>query len=114
MTKSKHHPAADEDAAAQRVAVIEEQFRATSALLQVLMAQLGTPDSRTPKTILTKLNELQSLHTTIIHAQEVFYEKFRKADPEAGINYDEIRRDLGGQLDRIRAAIKAKGISEDG
>ncbi len=94
-----------------RIAVIEDQFQAIADVLNVLMADIGKVNGQTPKAIVSKLMELQTVHLAVIKAQEAFHEKFKEADVKDGVDYDDIRREIGGQIDRIRATLEAKGIS---
>lgn len=57
--------------------------------------------------------ELETVHTTALKAQEAFYEKYTDTTVQDGVDYAEIRSDIGRHLDRIRAAIQSKCISED-
>jgi hypothetical protein len=54
--------------------------------------------------------ELETVHTTILRSQEAFHEKYKNSNTESGVDYNAVRADLGRQLDRIRAAIKADGV----
>lgn len=121
MKKSQDHPASDAQAALARVAMIEEKFQSISDVLNRLMADIGSVDSQTPKAVVSKLMEFQTAHLSVIKAQEVFHEKFNDTDPSGGVDYDEIRVDIGrlqsplatGPLDTCdrQAGVSVKLIS---
>lgn len=95
MKKSQDHPASDVQAALARITMIEEKFQSISDVLNRLMADIGSVDSQTPKAVVSKLMELQTAHLSVIKAQEAFHEKFKDTDPSGGVDYDEIRVDIG-------------------
>ena len=107
------HPPSDEQAACKRIAVLEAHFYKSSETLGTLITGFGRTNGQTPKAVMSKLMELETVHTTALKAQEAFYEKYKDTTPQGGVNYNEIRDDIGRHLDRIRAALKSKGISED-
>lgn len=113
MKKPQDHPPSDEQAARKRIAVLEEQFYKSSETLSTLIAGIGHTNGQTPKAAMSKLMELETVHTTALKAQEAFYEKYKNTSAQDAIDYDEIRSDIGRHLDRIRAAFQSKGISED-
>ena len=107
------HPPSDEQAARKRIVVLEAHFYKSSETLSTLISGFGRTNGQTPKAVMSKLMELETVHTTALKAQEAFYEKYKDTTPQGGVNYNEIRDDIGRHLDRIRAALKSKGISED-
>lgn len=113
MKKLQDHPPSDEQAARKRIAVLEAHFYKSSETLSTLIAGFGRTNGQTSKTVMSKLMELETVHTTALKAQEAFYEKYKTTTAQDGVNYDKIRDDIGRHLDRIRAALKSKGISED-
>lgn len=113
MKKSQDYPPSDDQAARKRIAVLEAQFYKSSETLSTLIAGIGRTNGHTPKAVMSKLMELETVHTTALKAQEVFYEKYKDATVQDGVDYVEIRDDIGRHLDRIRAAIQPEGVSED-
>lgn len=109
MKKRRKPRLSEEQAASQRIAILEEQFRSVSDVLTTLTENIDQPDGHPPKALMTKLMELQSIHFAVIKAHEAFHEKYDSND--TGINYDKIRDDIGRQLDRIRTVLEIKGIS---
>ncbi len=108
MKKRKKPRLSEKQAARQRIAVLEDQFRSVSDVLTTLTATIDHPDSHPPKALMTKLMELQSIHFAVIKAHEAFHEKYDPTD--SGVDYDKIRDDIGRQLDRIRTVLETKGI----
>ncbi|WP_296424128.1 hypothetical protein [Yoonia sp.] len=97
--------------ATARVAEISRLFESIRQVLDQMIRVIGTPDGRTPKAIITKLNELQSAHLKVLAAEEVFHAQHGQSASSEDIDVDAIRADIGGQLDRLRAAITAEGLS---
>ena len=74
--------------------------------------QIGAVSDATPKALVVKLGELQSTHVMLMKAEEAFCEKFGQGDDETILDYDAIRAEIGSQLDRIRTARLAGGVSD--
>lgn len=91
-----------------RVAEIADLFRRTRTTLDHMIGTVGTPNAQTPKAIVTKLNELQSVHLKVLDAEEAFYAKQEESSSGTEIDFDAVRAEIGGQLDRIRKAIAAE------
>jgi hypothetical protein len=99
------------DLAAARLARIDHLSGRISDTLEMMIDAWDTTAGTIPKPILDKLNLLHAAHLKVIAAEDAFHDKFGQ-DPDAdAIDYDTIRSELGGRLDRIRAALLAEGIS---
>jgi hypothetical protein len=95
------------DDAAARVAEIAELYLSVRNLLRQMIAEIETATATLPKAIVTKLSDLQSAHLKVLAAEEAFHAQQQASQPDAAIDYDALRDDIGGQLDRIRAALDA-------
>ena len=113
MKKLQDHPRSDEQAARKLIAVPEAHFYKSSETVSTLITGFGRTNGQTPKAVMSKLMELETVYTTALKAQEAFYEKYKDTTAQDGVNYNETRNDIGRHLDRIRAALKLKGLSED-
>ncbi len=112
-TKKSHPIKGVPDRAAKRAAEIVRLYERMRDLLDVAIGQLGTPNAMTPKSVLNKLAELETVHLSLLKVEEKFHEKHANKSAGSDIDYDAVRADLGRQLDRIRAAIKTNGVSKD-
>ena len=113
MTIKKTRPDKDDKSAAEkRVAEIVRLYERIRDMLDAALTQFGTPDSMTPKAVMSKLAELQSVHLTILKAEEAFHEKCKTTDGQPDIDFDAVRDDIGRQLDRLRCALEAEEVSK--
>lgn len=96
---------------AERVARLERLFASVFSTLEEMLMSFDKPEAEGARKFNLKLSEVQSLHVSINKAHEVFLEKFADPSVDDGINYDDIRDDIGGQLDRIRTALDADRVS---
>ena len=92
------------DNASARVAEISQLYQNIRASLVLMMAQAGPLTTDTPKPILNKMNELQSAHLKVLAAEEAFHAHQKATAPDEDIDYDDLRADIGRQIDRIRPA----------
>lgn len=97
--------------AAARVAEISGLFVSIRQLISLMIDSIGAPDAQTPKTMITKLSELQSAHLKVLAAEEAFHAQQDAIGGAETIDIDAIRADIRGQLDRIRAAQAAGELS---
>ena len=95
------------DTASARVAEIAELYVSVRSLLRQMIAEIETATTTPPKAIVSKLSDLQAAHLKVLAAEEAFYAQQQANEPDATIDYDALRDDIGGQLDRIRAALDA-------
>lgn len=107
MTKPSDEPHVPLEAPAARVARLERLFASVFSTLEEMLMSFDKPEAESARKFNLKLSEVQSLHVSINKAHEVFLEKFADPAVDDGINYDDIRDNIGGQLDRIRAALDA-------
>lgn len=92
------------DIAAARVEEVVEIYDGIRAALRASIAEIGTPTSDTPKSILNRLTTLQAAHLQAVMAEQAYHALKKDSDADANIDYDLLRAELGRQLDRIRAA----------
>ena len=98
MKKSKDNPAPDKQAAAVRIADLEEKFHTSSITLSTLIAGIGQTDGQTPKAVMSKLMELETVHTTILRSQEAFHEKYKIPIPRVASTTMQSALTLGANL----------------
>lgn len=98
--------------AATRVVVVKRLFDRMSVTLDLMLSDFETSKDSSPKTILSKIIELQSVHFAVLKAQEAFLEKSNSSEDDPKDDREKIRSDIGGKLDRIRNAIAAEGVSK--
>lgn len=112
MTDQDDDRQSREDAARRRVAEISELFANMRAIMARWLKDAGPVADATSKQMMTKISELQSAHLLVIRAEEVFHEKFGQGDIADGVDYEAARRDIGRELDRLRAAFEAGYVSQ--
>lgn len=106
----RHHAEPGNDAQA-RVAEITRLFVSIRGVLDHMIGTLGTPDGDTPKTVVTKLNELHTAHLRVLAAEEAFHDQKARPGGIDAIDFDSIRAEIGSQLDRLREGMAAEGLS---
>ena len=111
MIKTLDEPHVPLETPAARVARLERLFASVFGTLEEMLMSFDKPEAESARKFNLKLSEVQSLHVSINKAHEVFLEKFADTSVDDGINYDTIRDDIGGQLDRIRGALDADRVS---
>ncbi|WP_458790278.1 hypothetical protein [Yoonia sp. MH D7] len=105
MTLENDESHISEMSAVERTVRIANLFTSISRDLDETMAAYRAEQKISPKSIGSKISELQSVHTSLIKAEEAFHEKFSNKDAASGLDYDVLRDEIGRQLDRIRAAL---------
>lgn len=113
MSKNKEPSPFCEEDEATRVAMLARLFHRMSVTLDLMMTEFETSKTGSPKPILSKIIELQSLHFAVLKAQEAFLEKINPSENSPENDHEKLRVDIGGKLDRIRDAIAAEGVSEE-
>ena len=111
MTDKDDATKSREDAARQRVTEISDLFANMRAIMARWLEDAGPVADATSKQMMTKISELQTAHLLVIRAEEVFHDKFGTADIADGVDYEAARRDIGRELDRLRAAFEAGYVS---
>ena len=99
--------------AAERVAEIDALSREIRDRLREMMANVKEVTSANLNAITNKLDLLHAAHLKVLAAEDKFHEKTGADPDEHATNYDEIRTDIGCQLDRLRSALIAEGVSWD-
>ena len=112
MSKNKAPLPFGEEDEATRAAVLARLFHGMSVSLDLMMTELETSKDVSPKPILSKIIELQSVNFAVLKAQEAFLEKSHYNEDTPENDWEKIRSDIGGKLDRIRDAIAAENVSE--
>ncbi|WP_373635518.1 hypothetical protein [Yoonia sp. SS1-5] len=113
MTKPKKRAIGAHDDPATRVAETKKLFRQIRETLVHMLETLGTTQGDTPKSIVTKMNELQAAHLKVLSAEEAFDVHYGKLDTAETPDFDAIRIEIGRQLDRIRNTTDASSVLED-
>ncbi len=115
MTQKPEPTSGPSGRADKRVAEIKLLFAEIRKQLAVQVTRLDVIMPTTPKTLITRLNELRSLQILLLKAEEAFHDKFGENKGKVeGTTFDEdsIRDTIGRRLDRIRATSGAKQVSE--
>lgn len=101
------------DAAADRVAEIDNLSREIRARLEEMAADLKEVSAPGLKAICAKLDLLHAAHLKVLAAEDAFHAKLG-TDPDAdAIDYDAVRSQVGCRLDRLRQSLLAKGFPCD-
>ena len=109
MNDKNDHPDLDDFRnPTKRVSEILRLFASVRRKLEQAVAEIGAPQSSTPKAIISKLSELQTAHISALKAEEAFHDAFASQSQADSIDFDAIRDDLGRRLDRIRAAVDSE------
>ena len=106
MTKTNDQGRGALDAASERVAEIAALYVRVRDYLQLMLDDIGQPTAATPKPLLNKISELQSVHLKVLAAEEAFYAQQQVNQPDVEIDYDALRADIGRQIDRIRTTLE--------
>ena len=101
------------DLAADRLAEIDGLSRRISDTLSQMIAEMHDVPGKLPKDILDKLNLLHAAHLKVMTAEDKFHDQIGKDPDAAAIDYDTIRSEVGGRLDRLRHSLLAEGIHCD-
>ena len=101
----------DQADAQERLAEMRAMFVRVHDEIRQHMDAARDPSVSDFKAISSKLSELQTNHLTLLRAEEAFHDKFRTDAPKNTDNYDDIRRQVGRALSRLRDTIAAEGVS---
>lgn len=112
MSDDKNRSEMDAQSDAARVAIMRRLFHRMSAVMDMMIDGFEANNDFSPKLLVSKLLELQSVHFAVLKAQEAFLEKQIPMQDDQSASSDDLRSDIGGKLDRIRDAIAAEGVSE--
>lgn len=96
------------DDAAHRVADISRLFGNTRTVLEGMIRDVGIAHATDPDAMVAKLYDLQAVHLRMLAAEEAFDAQHGHPAQTNAIDLDEIRADIGRQLDRLRQSIGAK------
>lgn len=99
--------------AADRVAEIDALSQEIRDRLREMTANVKEVTSANLNAITNKLDLLHAAHLKVLAAEDKFHAKTGADPDEHAVNYDEIRTDIGRQLDRLRNALIAEGVSWD-
>lgn len=102
MTNDKTNAPQGVSSAALRLSEIEGLYQTLRDRVKDLTDQLGQPTGDTPKNVLNKIDQLTAAHLQLVIAEERFHEKLGQTADDDAIDYDAIRADIGGRVDRIR------------
>lgn len=98
-------------AAQARVSEINTLFARIRALLDYSLRITDDLSVDTPRTIITRMDQLIAAHLKVLTAEEAF-NAAQTANPGDIADLDSIRDELGRRLDRLRASLGADGVSE--
>jgi hypothetical protein len=90
-----------------QTAELKRIFASVHAVLERMLRAAPTIDADTPQTLIAKLSELQSAHQQIVAAEEALHAQYGPIARSDDLDLTAIRAEIGGQLDRLRAAIMA-------
>lgn len=102
-----------ETSAKVRLAGIEAFYERLRERTDMLLNELGTATTVTPAQILKKIDDMEKAHLCVLTAEDAFHAKFAQDLDADKIDFDAIRAELGGKLDRLRAALDTEAVSED-
>ena len=94
-----------------RVAEITTLFARIRALLDHSLRITDDLTEDTPRTIITRMDQLIAAHLKVLTAEEAF-NAAQTANPADSADLDSIRDELGRRFDRLRASLGAKGVPE--
>lgn len=94
-----------------RVAEITTLFARIRALLDHSLRITDDLTDDTPRTIITRMDQLIAAHLKVLTAEEAF-NAAQTANPADSADLDSIRDELGRRFDRLRASLGAKGVPE--
>ena len=97
--------------AAERLAEMKQLFRQARDLLALALDEIGQPTAETPKALRKRFDDLFDAHLKAVAAEDAFDAQTGETGDKDVIDYDEIRAELGRQLDRIRDSGGSDAIS---
>ena len=109
-TGSPDQPGIDD--AAARIAELKRLYHSIRATLDVQLQEMGLATTSTPKTVLAKLNELQTAHLRVLAAEEAFEAQQPNVEISDDTDFDALRYEIGSKLDRLRRSILATELSD--
>lgn len=112
MTHNDDDLADCENAARRRVTQISDLFAEMRALMVRWLEEAGPVADANNKQMMSKIGELQTAHLAVIRAEEAFHDKYGNGALADGLDYDAARDEIGGALDRLRAALETGYLSE--
>lgn len=112
MTMNTTRPSLDDESDADRIAILRRLFHRMWHVLDKMIDGCEANTDHSPKLLLSKLSELQSVHFAVLKVQETFLEKQNPSPENRSTNVEEIRSIIGSKLDRIRETIASESVSE--
>lgn len=97
--------------AAARVTEITTLFARIRALLDHSLQITDDLSVDTPRTLITRMDQLIAAHLKVLSAEEAF-NAAQTANPGDITDLDSLRDELGRRLDRLRASLGAEGVSD--
>ena len=88
--------------ASERVAEVDRLMLSVRKTLEEMIAALQAGKTTDAKAILSKVKEFQAVHLQLIASEDSYHAKLGVDPDEDAIDYDELRREIGRRLDRIR------------
>lgn len=111
MTEQNTDAPGSAASAAVRLAEIDHLSESIRQVLRQMSDALDDQSGPFPTEILTTLNQLHAAHLKVLTAEDAFHAKLGKTADDDAIDFEAIRADIGGQLDRIRDSLLTSGIS---
>lgn len=99
--------------AAVRLAEVDKLSRGIRVRLQEMAADLKEVTGPNLKEICNKLDLLHAAHLKVLTAEDAFHAKTGTDQDADAIDYDAIRLEIRGRLDRIRKSLLADGFPCD-
>ena len=97
--------------AKERIAEISRMFVTMRDALQRRLLTLRDPESDVPEAFIIQLNELKAVHLRMLASEEAFHDDQGQTGSRDQVDLSEIRAEIGGRLDRLRATILTDRLS---
>lgn len=97
--------------AQMRVTEITRLFHTVQLTLDQMIEALDPHNLDKPTVVIAKLNELTAAHLRIFAAEEAFDAQQCESDKVDTVDFEALRLEIGGRLDRLRAVILSDKLS---
>lgn len=88
-----------------RIAELARMFTHAREKLEQMIHEVGLSGPHDPEDMIAKLTELQAVHLRVVAAEEAFHANQDAAKPGEELNLDDVRAEIGRQLDRLRRSL---------
>ncbi|WP_411889857.1 hypothetical protein [Yoonia sp. SDW83-1] len=101
------------DETLERLTEVSRLFASIHGALDQAIGTFEASGGENSQAVIAKLNELEAAHRRVVAIEEAIHAYQGKPVGVDDTDFEAVRAEIGGQLDRLRAAIAAEKLSGD-